>query len=242
MTTRVRMWLAGARGLSGAKVLLGVIGLALLVVGVVKVLAASSASGVITLVIAGALLLVSPFIIDRLEGVSVSMTSFDFRFSREISELGAPKTAQILQRTLGSFVESYALIREAMGQPRYHEARVQLQDLLVERSAAIARREKLEASEVRTLFKNGSPLMRVLVVGLMQGDPSLADGATITAAIADARTKNEQYQGLRLAEQCWHRLPRSEQQAIRTAISSADIPPGSDRRPLADSVLSRPLS
>jgi hypothetical protein len=55
----------------------------------------------------------------------------------------------------------------------YRSAKLHLQDLLVERSAAIARREKFDAAEVRLLFKNGAPTMRVLVLGLMQGDPSL---------------------------------------------------------------------
>ncbi len=79
-------------------------------------------------------------------------------------------------------------------------------DLLVERAAAIARREKFDASEVRTLFRNAAPTMRVLALGLTQGDPSLADGPVIVDAIANHRSANEQYQGLNLALQCWPQL------------------------------------
>ena len=40
----------------------------------------------------------------------------------------------------------------------------------------------------------------------MKGDPSLADGATILAAIADSRSPNEQYQDFELAKLCWPQL------------------------------------
>jgi hypothetical protein len=81
-----------------------------------------------------------------------------------------PKAARILDRSdLANFAESYAFIHEELHDPRYREARVHLQDLLVERAAALARREKFDASEVRTLFKNGSPMIRVLSLGLMRG-------------------------------------------------------------------------
>ena len=236
VTTSLAKWLVVA------KWLLGAIGLALLVVGAVKVIATSSDAGVIILVIAGALLLVSPFILDRVEGISVSTTSIKFWLTREISELGAPKTAQIVERTIAGAAESYAFIHEELAGPEHRNARIQLQDLLVERCAAVARREKFQPSEVRMLFKNGSPMIRVLVLGLMRGDPSLADGATITAAIADSRSRNEQYQGLRLAEQCWHRLSKSDQDAIRAAINGSDIPLESSRRLLADAVLSLAVS
>lgn len=138
--------------------------------------------------------------IDRVERVSVSATGLELRLTRQISELGAPKTARILDRSdLASFAESYALVREELGDPAYRDAKVHLQDRLVERAAALAELEKFEAGEAREPFKNGTPTMRVLALGLMEGDPSLADGATILSAIADSRSGNEQFHGLRLA-------------------------------------------
>lgn len=223
---------------------IGAVGLGLLVVGAVKAVSASGGAGGVVLVAAGTLLLVSPFIIDRIERLSVSASGLELHLSREISQLGAPKTAHSLERTdLARFAESYAFIHEELSDQRYREARVHLQDLLVERAAAIARREKMNATEVRTLFKNGSPMMRVLVLGLMQGDPSLADGATILSAISDSRSANEQFQGLKLALLCWHNLTRAERQAIQSAISDNPyIQPGTDRKPLADELLARPVS
>ena len=116
---------------------------------------------------------------------------------------------------LGGFAESYALIHEEFHDPRYREARVHLQDLLADRAAALARREKFDASEVRTLFKNGSPMIRALTLGLMREEPPLADSATIISAIADSRSGNEQHNDLQLALLCWPNLLKSERHAIQ---------------------------
>jgi hypothetical protein len=221
-----------------------VIGVGLLIAGTVKALGASSDAGAISLVAVGAVLAIIPFIIDRVEQVSVSGTGFELRLTREISSLGAPKAAKILDRSdLASFAESYAFIHEELSSPAYRDARVHLQDLLVERAAALARRERFDPQEVRTLFKNGSPMIRVLTLGLMQGDPSLADGTSITSAIADSRSGNEQYQGLQLALLCWSKLMESERCAIRAAVAgSHHINPGTDRQLLADEILARSAS
>ena len=97
--------------------------------------------------------------------------------------------------------------------PEYKAARIHLQDLLVQRAASVARQEKFEASEVQG-SSNGSVVMRVLVLGLMQGDRSLADVSTIVAAVTDGRSRNEQYQGLMLAELCWPRLSSPDRHEV----------------------------
>ena len=122
--------------------LIGAIGLGLLVVGVVKTVSATGNASAVVLVVAGALLLVSPLIIGRIERLSVSTSGLELELSREISELGAPKTARVLDRTeLAKFAESYAFIHEELSDPAYRKAKVHLQDLQVERAAAISRRE-----------------------------------------------------------------------------------------------------
>ena len=78
------------------RLLLGVIGLGLPAVGATKVSVAAGNAGATALIVAGALLIVSPFIIDRVEQFSVSGTGLEIRLTREIGALGAPKTAQIL--------------------------------------------------------------------------------------------------------------------------------------------------
>src|SRR5260370_28686916 len=143
---------------------------------------------------------------------------------------------------LGSFTESYALVHDELIGPNYREARIHLQDLLVGRAAGIARREKFEAREVRMLFAKGSLVMRVLALGMMQGDWSLADVSTITAAIADGRSRNEQYHGLQLAKLCWPRLSTSDRQEIHRAIGRTDLRANSDRSRKAQAELSLPTS
>jgi hypothetical protein len=62
-------------------------------------------------------------------------------------------------------------------------------------------------------------MIRVLTLGLMRGDPSLADSATIISAIADFRSGNEQHNGLQLALLCWPKLLKSERHVIQAAVT-----------------------
>lgn len=224
--------------------LLAVSGVALAGVGAYRVVVTAGNGAGIAAVTAGSLLLVSPFVISRVEQLSVTTSGLDMRLSRDIADAGAPKAARILDRTdLAWYAQSYSFIHEELGAEAYWDAKTHLQDLLVERAAAVARREKFDASEVRTLFQYAAPTMRVLALGLMQGDPSLADGPAIVDAIANPRSANEQYQGLKLAEQCWPRLTPSYREALRAAIeASPEIKAGHSRRVLADKILALPTS
>lgn len=221
-----------------AKWAASVVGIAILAVGVVRSVQADSSAGNIALLVVGAFLLLTPFLIDRITGVTIGSASLEIRLAREISDLGAPGTAALLERTdLAGFTQSYAYVHEALSEPRFRDARIHLQDLLVQRSAATAGREKFNANEVQRLFRDGSPIMRVLALGLMRGDRSLTNSATILSAIGSPRSRNEQYQGMKLAELCWPTLPKTDQQAIQHAIRSSGIPAGSDRRRIADVIL-----
>jgi hypothetical protein len=223
---------------------LGATGLVLVAVGVVRVTATASGAGLVTVVVVGALLLISPFIIARVEQLSVSTSGFELRLTRDIAGLGAPKAARILDRTdIARFAESYGFIHKELDDKKYYDAKIHLQDRLVEQAAAIARKEKFDASEVRTLFANASPTMRVLAIGLMKGDPALADGPTILAAIADPRSANEQYQGLALAKLRWPQLSKSYKAAIKSVIAdNTEIKTGTSRRLLAEEIIAFPAS
>jgi hypothetical protein len=224
--------------------LLITVGIVLLGAGVVRVLATASGAGLVSVVTAGALLLVIPLLLPRLERVTLSPSGLELQLARDAAEAGAPDAARILERTeLARFAESYSFVHEDLRGPAYRDARIHLQDLLVERAAALARREKFKAAEVRAMFANGSLAMRVLALGLMQGDPPLADGATILASIGDPRSDNEQYQGMLLAEHCWPRLPPQERAAILALVESDPrITSSTGRRELADKILALPTS
>jgi hypothetical protein len=227
-----------------AKWVVGLTGLIMVGVGASRLFALNSGPAVTALLVTGSLLLLAPLIISRIEHLSVSTSGFELALAREIADLGAAKTARILDRTdLASYAESYAFISEELRDPDFWKARVHLQDLLVERASAAARRQKFDASEVRTLFKDGSPIMRVLVLGLMEGDLSLADGATILLAITDSRAGNEQYHGLWLALQCWRSLSRSERVAVQAAVADDPyIAEDPDRHKLAEQIMLQQLT
>lgn len=219
--------------------LLAACGAALAAAGAYRIVGTSGSGGATTAVIAGSLLLVSPFIVYRVEQLSVTTSGLDMRFTREIADLGAPKAARIIDRSdLAWYAQSYSFVHEELSDRAYLNAKTHLQDVLVERAAAVARRTKFDATEVRTLFRNAAPTMRVLALGLMQGDPSLADGPSVVEAIESPRSANEQYQGLKLALECWPRLSAPCRAAVRTAIEeSPEIKVGSSRRKVADQIL-----
>jgi hypothetical protein len=224
--------------------LLGLAGLALLAAAVVRIVGNASGAGLVAVVVAGGLLLISPFVIARVERLSVSTSGFDVQLAQDVADLGAPKAARILDQTdLAKFAESYRFVHQELEGNEYYRAKIHLQDLLVEGAAALASNEKFDPAEVRRLFANAAPTMRVLVLGLMQGDPSLADGSTVLSAISDPRSKNEQYQGLLLAQACWRRLSKAERTAIRYVIQDdPGIRAGSSRWQAAQEVLALPIS
>jgi hypothetical protein len=224
--------------------LLAVAGVAVAGAGVYRVVVTAGGSGGIVAVTAGSLLLVSPFVIRRVEQLSVTTSGLEMRLSRDIAELGAPKAARILDRTdLAWYAQSYSFIHRELGAEDFKDAKVHLQDLLVDRAAAVADREKFDASEVRTLFQNGTPTMRVLALGLMQGDPSLADERTLLGAITNPLSPNEQYQGLKLAEQSWLRLKPASRAAVQAAIeASPEIKAGGSRRAVAEKIVALPTA
>lgn len=224
--------------------LLAAAGAALAGAGAYRAVETTGGSAGIAATVAGALLLVSPFVITRLEQLSVSPSSLEMRFSKDMADQGAPKAARILDRTdLAWFAQSYSFIHEELDADDYSRAKVHLQRLLVERAAAIARREKFDASEVRTLFRNAAPTMRVLALGLMRGDLSLADGPLILDAIENSRSGHEQYQGLQLAQQCWHRLTSGYRTGLRGAIEAdPQIKADPSRQELAEKILTLPTS
>ncbi|TFD49127.1 hypothetical protein E3T55_11670 [Cryobacterium frigoriphilum] len=186
--------------------------------------------------ITGALLMVSPFLIDRLENLTVGTTGVELRLSVTVAELGAPKTALLLDHSdLAAAVESYAFVRTVLTDPRHLNAKVVLQDSLVAQAVALANREKFSATEVRLLFREGPPIVRTLALGLMQGNPDLADGTSIFTAVSRSQTGNEQYHALVLARLCWRDLSPADRGAILAAVDADPFIAGdADRREAAN--------
>jgi hypothetical protein len=218
--------------------MLGVPGVLALCAGGWKVMTSDNGTAGAVLVIAGAVLLVAPFVVDRVERVAVGGSGLELALSRNIAEQGAPKTAAIIDRSdLARLTEAYGVIREVLPDPDYRQARIHIQDILIRRAAKIAEREKFDAGEIRELFANGAPVVRVLVLGLMSGDPSLADAGSLADAIARPATQTEMYEALKLANRMWERFPAPERAMIQSAAKGVSAPADSSRRALLHKIL-----
>jgi hypothetical protein len=215
-------------------------GATLVAVAAAEIVDGEGDGGASWLLLAGGILAVGPIVFDRLTRVSVGPAGLRFDLSLEIADLGAQDTAVRIDRWGGGLAEaahSYASAHTVLAGEDVRDARIRLQDHFVEAAAASALVQQYDAAEVQRLFREGPPVVRVLVLGLMLGDPSLADVETIVSAITDSRTANEQYQGLRLAERVGRRLPRDGRRRLRKAIEGEPIPAGHARTQLRASVL-----
>jgi hypothetical protein len=188
--------------------------------------------------IAGAILLPLPLVIDRLEHFSVDASGLKFRFTQQIAELGAPKSAGILEESgLAGDLEAYAFVYTELTDPRLLATRKHLLDRLVQKASALATSRKFDAAEVQGLFASGSPVMRVLALGLMEGDISLVSTDVLRAGLTESRTGNEQYHALKLAHRVWCRLPEEDRTELGRIIAADDhIRSDGDRKALADEI------
>jgi hypothetical protein len=208
-------------GATLARAVLVLSGMAILGAGVSVTLQGLDTGPAITCIIAGTLLLISPFLLTRLEQLALRKSGVQGQLTRTLNELGAPQTAKLLDSTdVVRFADSYGFIHHTLDEPQYRAAQVHLEDTLIARAAEIAMTNSFEAREVQTVFRDGPPVIRALALGLMQGDAGLIDADTIISAIVDSRSSNEQYHGLQLATRSWHKLSRDQQQSILTYIKS----------------------
>ncbi|TWD83076.1 hypothetical protein FB561_4231 [Kribbella amoyensis] len=194
--------------------------------------------------IVGAVLLVLPLVVDRLEKFSVTPQGFDFEFTQQVANLGAPKTAGLLEQTgMARDLETYAFVYNELTDPDLLPYRKRLLDKLVAEATSAATTHRFDAEEVHKLFYAGSPVMRVLALGLMEGDPSLLSPDILRSAIAESRTGNEQYHGLKLAERAWPRLSQPTRTELSALIrSDVHIHEDPDRTRLAQRILARPVT
>ncbi|HWS36762.1 MAG TPA: hypothetical protein VN408_28985 [Actinoplanes sp.] len=206
------------------------------VLGVVLLLAAGwktyfsadPGTALIVLVVAGALLVMSPVLAPRLAAIAVSVDGFELRLVQEIAEQGAPNTARLLDKTEpAELAQVYGLVNAHLAGEDFKAARARVQDQLVVRAAAFARAHTFDPDEVRRIFPKANAAIRVLLLGLMQGDPRLTDAKTLVSA-------NEQYHALKLAEKHWGLFTEAEKVSLLASIDGANLgTPNNDRRGVA---------
>ncbi|MEJ2578798.1 MAG: hypothetical protein P8Z68_06815 [Kineosporiaceae bacterium] len=170
-------------------------------------------------IVAGFLLVISPFLLDRWEERPPG--GEQLRLTRTVQELGASRTAGILDGTeLARFADAYGFIHHALDEPQHRTAKTHLQDTLIARAAEVAMTNSFDPAEVQRIFRDGPPVVRAIALGLMDGDHALADAEAVLSAVTDARSVNEQVHGLRLADRIWHRLEPAQRAAILDHIHS----------------------
>ncbi|MGW4894313.1 hypothetical protein ACWEQL_18880 [Kitasatospora sp. NPDC004240] len=143
-------------------------------------------------------------------------------------------------------MQHLGLLGGSADRPREDDARLPAggPESVVAEVRSTARRSVLAAGQVRELFADGGGARRIEALALMQGDPALADLASVLDAIERPRSGFEQYQALLAARGLLSRLPAGEARRLREAVAgrlvAADgIPYGSDRSWLAEKILSR---
>ncbi|MEV0284959.1 MULTISPECIES: hypothetical protein [unclassified Kribbella] len=210
-------------------------GAALLVTSIVALFADVDQTSLFAVLVAGLLLLIMPTIADRIR--KLRLGRFEVQLVRQIAA-SARGAAQTLQRLgLGRELDAYATVYTELRGPELSDVRGMVLDRIVDRVAGAARVEKFDKDEVRTMFTEGTPVMRVLALGLMEGDPSLVDAAVLHEAVSRSSSANEQYHALRLVRDQWSRLTPPERSNLRSAIeASSQIEPGTARHRLADEI------
>ena len=189
-------------------------------------------------VIAGALLLVTPLIVDRLEALTIGADGVALQLTSHIEKV-APESAAILkQNNLTTELETYAYVYSKLPTPAHRDARVELLDGILADVTATARSRKYDPAEVKLLFADGTPVMRMLALALMEGDPRLLDHEALRSAVLTSASGNEQYHGLLLAKANWSRLPAALQDELKAAMEQDPyIQQDPDRKNIADRIL-----
>ncbi|WP_350278670.1 hypothetical protein [Kribbella sp. HUAS MG21] len=219
------------------RILTSVAGLVLLAASAVQLFGSDPRVNFSGLVV-GAILVALPLVVDRLEHFSFDGTGLEFRFTKQVAELGAPKSAGILEESgLARDLEAYSFVYTELTDPAQEDIRKDLLDRIVGKASALSVSRKFDPVEVHALFAAGSPVMRVLVLGLMEGDPALLDVDVLRSGLTQSRTGNEQFHALKLAYRNWCRLPEGVRTELRGLVATdAYIQGDADRRQIADDI------
>jgi hypothetical protein len=218
---------------------IGVVGILALACGGTAAFMLASETAAVASLIGGFALLILAAVLPRLAEVGVSTEGVTLKLTKDAAAAGAPKAASLLESTgLADYAAAYGVVNtELRDNKEYKAARVYLQDSLVRRARAVAFANKIPAAEVRSLFLHGSPVLRTLSIGMMQGDPSTTDAALLASAISSPCSPNEQYQALVLTKDLWTRWSRADRELLQHRIRTTDFPSGSDRSAAAAEVL-----
>jgi len=217
------------------RILCLLLGGALVVAGLVGLFTDVGQGPLLIVLAAGLLLLIIPSIVDRIR--SMRVREYEVELIRQIAET-ARKTADILRRHgMGPELDAYASIYTELNSPELKAVRGQVLDRIVQRVSQASAVEKFDRAEVKDLFMLGSPIVRVLALGLMEGDLSLIDSEVLLDAVNRSLTGNEQFHALKVIRNGWGRLTPEERNQLMVSIeANPQIQAGPDRRDLAQEI------
>jgi hypothetical protein len=215
-----------------SRILCLVLGGGLLVGGLVGLFTDVGEGQLITVLAAGLLLLVMPSIVDWIG--SLKLGPFEVHLVREIAAT-ARGTANTLRRMgMGRELDAYATVYTELRGPDLKAMRGAILDRIVQQVSNASAVQKFDKGEVKDLFMRGSPIVRVLALGLMEGDPSLIDSAVLLEAINKSLTGNEQYHALKVIRDGWGQLSQAQRTELLAAINAnPQIEKGPARREVA---------
>jgi hypothetical protein len=210
-------------------------GCALVVAAIVALFVDTDTGALIAVLVAGVVLVLLPSVVDRLR--SFRAGQFEIQLMAQIAST-ARKSAETLRRLgMESELNAYAAIYTEMRGPELQNVRGQVLDRIVQRVSNASAVEKFDPGEVKDLFRYGAPIVRVLALGLMEGDLSLIDSGVLLEAIGKPLTGNEQYHALKVVLYGWGRLSPDERTALRAAINTGpQIESGPGRAALAQQI------
>ncbi|GAA1510227.1 hypothetical protein [Kribbella lupini] len=219
-----------ARGLSL------VLGAGLVVSGAVGYFTEHS-DGLTMILVIGLLMILVPAVVDRLE--SFEFSQLKVKLTEQLESTGARKTAKVFRRLgIDREIDAYATIFTELRGPGQKELRASLLDQILQRVAAVAAVEEIDPNEVRAMFYDGTPVLRVMALGLMEGNPRLVNDRILLESISHSASGNEQYHGMRLAELYWSELSAAVQTEIKNAVASSPrFGPGTARAKLAEEIV-----
>jgi hypothetical protein len=211
------------------------LGGALVVAGLVGLFVDVGQGELIIVLAAGLLLLIMPSIVDSIR--SLKLGPFEVQLLRQIAAT-ARKSAEKLRRLgLEHQLDAYATVYTELRGPELKAVRGEVLDRIVQRVSNAAAVEKFDKGEVKDLFLFGSPIVRVLALGLMEGDLSLIDRDVLLDAVTRSLTGNELYHALRIVRNGWGWLSPDDRHRLVEAIEANQyIAQGSDERAVAQQI------
>jgi len=237
-------WLDGAPKVLDvvARAICLIVGAGLLVSAVVG-LFADAGNLTIAILVAGGLLVLVPTVVDRLETLAMGADGVSLKLVQQVAASGAPHTAKALQKLgLGPEIDAYGRFYLELAGDAHQEIRSVVLDRIISDVAGASAVEKFDRDEVLQLFHEGTPVMRMMALGLMEGDLSLVDPQVLLEGVSRSLTGNEQFHALNLAYRAWDRLSPADRTELKAAIKrSVHLDFGPGRQTLANKVLDLPI-